>query len=477
MPVFNSESSSYSYSDFSWGKINNNSTKEYVSKFLSEQYQNDFSKTTLAAKLIDWSGGNIFNADAARKTFDQLAVTGVSLDSYFYYDAMIAIAQDFQVNPCPPNQIAHKARNFTELINLITRTEERLIAADVDDAEDRLQYIRGIYYGTPWSLDFSVEHSAVRNNLFNFFCRPGAVVFDAPDDIRPHLNCGLFDALFASPEIRHSTSRILDWGHVIIGLESRTNFSSRKNLLVGFGGSGLACNTWLGDLGGGAGTLAFRRARGNVSSRAISVFGLTGSSFGAPINLEGNVGAYLIGREIDDPDEPDGPTDVSFPENNETNPIATIVSNYVGTTTPSADWNNRGKLFLQMLGGEFTGTTLTNRNDLIDDLAEQIETFGSRYVVLRVKDGVPAAQIPQTFAAISRHIAGAAKEVASIFVDALVYTVAHPSEIIRYRTNPDPTPAGPPSAIFQGLQNIIERADRNTNQYIDRARRLLRRIF
>lgn len=476
MPVFNSESSNYSYPDFSWGKINNNTAKEYVSGFLSEQYQHDFSKTTLAAKLIDWSNGNIFNADAAGKTFDQLAIVGKSLDSYFHYHAMIELATDFQNNPCPANQIAKPARNFADLVNLITRTEERLIAADVDDPEDRLQYLRGIYYGTPWSLDFSVEHSTVRNNLFNLFCRPGAMVFDAPEDIRPHLNCGLFDALFRSPEVRQTTNRILDWGHVIIGLESRTNISSRTNVLIGFGGSGLACNTWLGDLGGGAGTLAFRRTR-DASRRAISVFGVSGSSFGAPINLEGNVGAYLIGREIDDPDEPDGPTDVSFPDGNEVNPIATIVGNYLGTTAPSADWNNRGKIFLQMLGGEFTGTTLTNRTDLIDDLTDKIETFGSRYVVLRVKDGVPPAQIPATFVAISRHIRGASREVASVFVDALVYAVAHPAELIRYRTNPDPTPPGAASAIFESMQNIIERAERNTGPYIDRAIRRLRGFF
>jgi hypothetical protein len=476
MPIFNSESSSYSYSNFSWGKVNSNSTKAYVSEFLSQQYQNDFSKTTLATKLIDWSSGNTFTSDAARKTFDQLAVTGVNLDSYFYYEAMVALVQDFQVNPCPPNQIAKKAANFPDLINLITRAEAGLIAAGVTNKESRLQYLRGIYYGTIWSLDYTVEHSKVRNNLFNTFCHPAALTFDAPEDIRPYLNCGLFDALIASPEVRHTTTRVLDWGHVIIGLESRTNITSRGPFLVGFGGTGLECNTWLGDLGGGAGTLAMRRVR-DASRRAITVFPISGSSFGAAINLEGNVGAYLIGRKIDNPDEPNGPTDVSFPAGNDINPIASIVNNYLGATTPSPDWNNRAKLFLQMLGGQFTGTVLTNRDQMVNTLTGQIETFGSRYIVPRITNSTPLPQIPETFAAVSRHIAGASREVASVFIDALIYTVTHPAELIRYRTNPNPTPAGPPSAIFQGLENVIEKAESHTKDYIDRASRTLRRFF
>ncbi|ADO69801.1 hypothetical protein [Stigmatella aurantiaca] len=54
------------------------------------------------------------------------------------------------------------AKNFRQLIDLVRATEERLIANDYDDVEDRIHVIRGVYYGTVWSADYQGEKSPVR---------------------------------------------------------------------------------------------------------------------------------------------------------------------------------------------------------------------------------------------------------------------------------------------------------------------------
>lgn len=470
---------------FSWGKVRDNETRCFILKLMDLVYSGNSELQTYVSRLTDWSAGSSFDSQAALRTFDEFVSNGLVNDQdYYYYDALIQLVVDTKALPCPANQVARPATNFAQLIPLIQRAESMLISAGISDVEDRIPYLRGIYYGTPWSLDYSLEHSNIRNRLFNGFTRPSLHTFNMPGDPRPYLECGVFEALFNSAEIKKSTDgRALDWGHVIIGLESRINATARTGMLPPFGGSGLECNTWLGDLGGGAGTCAYRRSVA-PSTRATSIFPADGhgSSFGAIVNLEGNIASYVVGREISPPDEPDEPTDVIFPSNGS---IASIVQDYLGTTSPSPEWNDRARIFLQMKGGVINGGVLTNRASLIVQLAAQIETFGSWYIIKTIFKTTALPQVPAKIQATSKHMTGAALEVASIFVDSLVHTMNHPLDLLKYRTDPNPTPpSATGSAILDGLygaldweQQVTEDAHDVIDKLIERARDLFRTGF
>ena len=127
-----------------------------------------------------------------------------------------------------------------------------------------------------------------RNLAFNAFTGN----FSKPKDPRPYLGEDLFELLVQSPEVTDG-SRTFDWGHAIIGMDARRRFSSRGLALIN-GSTGLESVTWIGDLGGGAGKLAWDRVN-HPNTRALDKF--RGSHFGGRTNLEGDIGGYLIGRE------------------------------------------------------------------------------------------------------------------------------------------------------------------------------------
>ncbi len=155
------------------------------------------------------------------------------------------------------------ARNFRELVTLVREAEKKLTAAGIDDVDDRVTALRGLYYGTEWSTDFLKEKSTTRNLGFR---RYTATAFDPPD-VRPFLECNLGKALQGSQDCKDA-GRLVDFGHLIIGLDSRRKWVSRSYNFAE-GGTGLEIVTWLGDLGGGAAMLAKDRVEKPDTLRSV----------------------------------------------------------------------------------------------------------------------------------------------------------------------------------------------------------------
>ena len=121
-------------------------------------------------------------------------------------------------NP-PPNG----AVNFTDLINTVRQAEDSLIKHGHPSMKDRIQILRGMYYGTPWSMDaLQPSASLVRDFMFDrYLCSLEPI---KPDKIFGTI---LFNKLLNSPEVLDGDKGV-DWGHIIIGLESRLSACSSK---------------------------------------------------------------------------------------------------------------------------------------------------------------------------------------------------------------------------------------------------------
>ena len=178
--------------------------------------------------------------------------------------------------------------SFQELVDAVKESEDSLIIHGYDEIEDRIHMIRGIYYGTTWSMDYGQMGSDGRNDGFNYF-----TASPEPLDPRPFIGDDLFNLLVNSPEVSDN-GKSVDWGHAIIGIDARRKYASRSVNFPIFGSTGLEMVTWIGDIGGGAGKLAWDRIN-SPNTRAKSKF--LGSHFGGPVNLEGDLAAYLIGRD------------------------------------------------------------------------------------------------------------------------------------------------------------------------------------
>ena len=95
-----------------------------------------------------------------------------------------------------------RATNFQELIDLVRAAEARLAVSGITSAKDQIHALRGIYYGTIWSKDFSEEKSATRNEGFQRFTRPSEdPAKTVPPDVQKSLDCGLFTALQNSQDM------------------------------------------------------------------------------------------------------------------------------------------------------------------------------------------------------------------------------------------------------------------------------------
>jgi hypothetical protein len=118
------------------------------------------------------------------------------------------------VRPQCPTRFT-RARNFRELIALVRAAEAKLAACGFTSVEQRIHVLRGIYYGTVWSTDYKVENSPARNLGFQVY-----TASTTPPDPRRCLDCGLFEALGQSQDIRDG-ARSVDFGHLMIGLDAR----------------------------------------------------------------------------------------------------------------------------------------------------------------------------------------------------------------------------------------------------------------
>lgn len=347
------------------------------------------------------------------------------------------------------------ARNFQELIALLRRAETAMISHGISDASQRAMAFRGIYYGTAWSRDFTAERSQIRNLGFTIFTG-----FGMPPDPRPIIGVPLFTDLQRSQDIRDHGLAI-DVGHIMIGLEARNNYAARSTTIPTQGGTGLEISTWLGDLGGGAANLAWRRARTPLAS-VSSIFSSSGSDYGASINLEGDVGAFIIGSTS---------TTVTAPSYGRGG-VADLFDNYLPARGVTPLWRNRAKNFLLMHGGTFTSNTLSNRSTVVTTFKDKIFTFSIAYMTQRY-----LSSDLQRAANACAFLEGAATEIAEVFVSALERNIISPSRIISGGRFPRPTARGTCNSTVLSAGTYQQAIDESLRSGREAANDLLRGIL
>jgi len=332
-----------------------------------------------------------------------------------------------------------KARNFAAFVALVDSAEKLLVKSGMTLVEQRLITLRGIYYGTTWSLDYEVESKR---------SVPGAIIRNAgfltytggntPKDPRP-----AFGRTTLMKDLKDSQSmvdgaRSADMGHLLIGLETRTNTLARTTTFPE-GGNGLEVVTWMGDLGGGAANLARRRAK-TPSFKVDYVFHNSSSDYGVADNLEGDVAAYVVGSA-------GGPAGgvPAFGSGG----VADAIRAYLLPATSTA-WRDRAASFAKAVGGAVTPKGITNKADLVKALTAKLTAFGYWYAATR---WVPTGELVGAEAQRTcEHLEGAAKEIATVFVDTLSKAiVAAPAKIDA--TAPYP-PASMPGACNSRLLKL-----------------------
>lgn len=339
-------------------------------------------------------------------------------------------------------EILKKATTFKELVELVKQSEDILIKNGYNKMGDRISIIRGIYYGTSWGLDYITEKSSARNFAFNRYTASD-VVADAREVLKCSEGCKaqLFRSLYDSAEVFESTTKAIDFGHVIIGLDSRRSYRSKK-ISLGHGGTGLEMNTWVGDLGGGTANLSQQRIL-NPQKRARTLFPVDGHSYGSMVNLEGDIAAYVVGMSEDEPNKISDSTD-----NFKT--IHEALADYF-----DKKWNKRAFYFLAMMGLTVKGNKIYwNRNDVIEVFAAKFEEFSTPYLSLRNISALPEA---------SNFFKPVSNEVASIFFDALLHVINNPQDMITARTDPNPQPKAETlkGKLARKSKEIIEEIKKN----------------
>jgi hypothetical protein len=358
------------------------------------------------------------------------------------------------------------ARTWRQMITLIRDAETRLIGCGINSVEERLHILRGIYYGTTWSRDYSAERSPVRNFFFQQYTDTSE-----PSDARSCLPCELFLALSRSQDVQG-----VDFGHILIALDARRSQTAREQPRMLEGVTGLEASTWGGDLGGAAARVALDRVT-NPRKPAVDYFHLS-NDYGATSNLEGDVAGYVIAAAAATP----GTASAFTLAPGRT--IADALEEYFfpprGTTGGS---NSRCRVFLQALGGTFSPSgSLTNQTTLIPSVANRIHNFGCVYMAnyLRQRGRLD----PVRMETASRHIVGASREVAEIFIDALVYCTSHPGSPIAARgRGPTPSPIGSPSCsvaragarVIGPAQELLERGRQGAGELLEEGGELLER--
>lgn len=320
-----------------------------------------------------------------------------------------------------------KAPNFTALVDLITKAEARLIAAGQKTADERAKTLRGVYYGTTWSLDWDVESkrsvpgASIRNA--GFLTYTGGHV---PADPRPAFgSTSLLRDLKDSQSMKDS-GRSVDVGHIMIGLDCRASVA--RTYVFPEGGTGLEVVTWLGDLGGGAANLARKRAQAPNTSVEY-VFHNSSSDYGVTDNLEGDIAAYVVAAGT----SPGGVPVYS-------GSVADAFKAYLLPAT-SAQWKGRAASFTTAIGGQVAQGKITNETALVNSLTTKLTNFGYWYAATR---WVPTGQLTGTDArATCQLMEGAAREIASVFVQTLGRAIANaPNAVDATKPYPPPSAAG-----------------------------------
>jgi hypothetical protein len=379
------------------------------------------------------------------------------------------VARTFQGTAANCTTPRARATSFNALIDLIRDAESQLISCGITDVGERINVLRGIYYGTPWSRDFGTsQQSHIRNQMFNIYS--GAAQPRNPIEC---MDCGTFLAIGASQDtVDPRSGRRVDVGHLLIGMDARRSWMAR-NIAQPVGQvTGLEAATWAGDLGGGAARLAMRRVSSG-SVRATEYF--RGTDYGGSINLEGDVAAYAVAAGS--LSQGDAPT-LSIPSGST---IADSLDAYFnGTSSTPAGWNSRCRTFLTAVGSAFDSSgALTNRSTVLAYLTEQIHDFGCWYMVnfQRQHRSMHAAALETA----SRHMAGASAEIAEVFLSALERCNTNPAQALAASgTAPSPSPAGDPSCLLartvpEGAELIDEARELVEQEVIPEAEQLIER--
>ncbi|REC80335.1 hypothetical protein DRF60_01080 [Chryseobacterium elymi] len=317
-----------------------------------------------------------------------------------------------------------KANSIKELIILVKDAEAMMIQNKLTDIGDRINCLRGIYYGTTWSMDYQKEKSENRNNGFYLYTGLTNVKHDARKMLKCSDQCkgNLFQALYQSPEVIDNARKMTDFGHLIIGLDARRSYISKSTNLP-YGGTGLENVTWIGDIGGGAGMLAYRRTS-DPNTRAKKIVFDSMHDYGCSVNIEGDIAGYIVGYNIKKYE------DIVDPTNN-------IDYIYVGLQKFfDKDWISRVNAFIAMIGGEIENGVLTNRKEVLDNIIDSVEGFAQFYITLRSSDkSFDKKKLVQSFG----YIESCAKEVSEIFLDSLLSLRTHPNSI-AFKATKDPEP-------------------------------------
>jgi hypothetical protein len=323
------------------------------------------------------------------------------------------------------------ATTFAGVVDLIRKAEALLITkAGQSDPVDRASILRGIYYGTEWSLDYKVESkrnvAGARIRNIGFVTYTGGHL---PGDPRPALaGTTLFDDLQKSQSI-HDRGRGIDVGHVLIGLETRNSATLRNVPFAGQGGTGLEIVTWLWDLGGGAASLARRRVTAPRTSVEV-VFNNTTSDYGVMDNLEGDAGGYLVGCGS----TPGGASTYGTGKG-----VADVLADYLPLTS-AVQWGTRASRFATALGGTVVPTGITNTTSMVSQLTDKLYDFAVWYAATR---WVPSGELLGPAATTAcMHMRGAAQEVATVFVAALSRGIIVAGSSIQ-AAGPYPAPSAP----------------------------------
>ncbi|MFI6168885.1 hypothetical protein ACIBCN_19040 [Nocardia sp. NPDC051052] len=330
--------------------------------------------------------------------------------------------------------------SFRAYIALIDAAEKLLTKAGQKTAEQRLITLRGIYYGTTWSLDYDVESkrsvpaALIRNAGFLTY-----TMGNSPKDPRPAFGKTTLLRDLKNSQSMVDSGRSADMGHLLIGLETRTN--SARTTMFPEGGTGLEVVTWMGDLGGGAANLARKRVK--TPSLAVDyVFHNSSSDYGVSDNLEGDVAAYLVAAG----GTPGGAA--AFGSGG----VADVLRAYLLPATASA-WRDRAASFVKAVGGTTSSKGITNKTDLINSLAKKLTEFGYWYAATR---WVPTGElVGQDARRTCELMQGAAREIATVFVETLSTAIAAaPAKIDAEPPYPTPTLGGTCNSVLLKLAAI-----------------------
>lgn len=353
--------------------------------------------------------------------------------------------------PPPPPPPTVGQHTLTELLSFVRAAEQAFAGiVGLSDLHEQYHALRGIYYGTTWSLDYQINQSTARNFGFQSFCQSGV-----PPDVRSILGPTLHTNLYECAEVKLTPTISLDFGHLIIGLDARRSYLARTvphPIALG-GGTGLEACTWLGDIAGGAGQLAFRRVT-TPNRRALAQF--QGHDFGAAVNLEGDIAAFLVGA-------PTGSLS-SVPRSPDTGRLSDMLAAYC--QVGSSIWQARVAAFLQLLGAELSGTTVENLENLRQSLYMQCQRMGEAYLINRVK-GLPlsSSEAAKMLYDAARHLVGASHEMIDIFLDLLLRSLLSPAGALAPAIlDPNPTPMGPPFRRYENTRRGIQSYERRLKE-------------